>query len=306
MSFNGTTLTGKAPAVGTWNVRILASDGKLQVSDDFLLTISGGNSAPVAVNDGVFKTRSGVPIEILASQLISNDTDANGDVLSVVQVKAAQHGTALLSNGIVTYTSAAGYIGKDQLIYKVSDGVSTAEAAVFISVQAPPQQALVGSKGTDQLFGGNGNDYINGGKGADILFGGKGADVIYGGSGSDSLSGGKGDDKLFGGSGSDILFGGNGSDFLAGGRGNDQLSGGNGADTFLFRQGDGSDSILDYSGSQGDRIQIDMSGIDNFDDLLAIAQQQDGGVLFAFTNGDELFLSGTQLAALDRNSFTFY
>jgi Ca2+-binding RTX toxin-like protein len=156
------------------------------------------------------------------------------------------------------------------------------------------------------LFGGTGNDYINGGDGADRLSGGNGADILFGGAGADVLNGDGGDDTLYGGSGNDSLFGGNGSDFLSGGLGNDQLTGGNGADTFLFRQGDGRDTILDYSRSQGDRIQIDMNGINNFDDLLALAQQQNGGVLFAFANGDELFLSGTQLAALDRNSFTFY
>jgi hypothetical protein len=99
---------------------------------------------------------------------------------------------------------------------------------------------------------------------------------------------------------------GNGNDFLAGGTQDDILTGGIGADSFLFRRGDGRDLIIDYRGSQGDKIQIDINGIDNFDQLLATAQQQNGGVLFAFGNGDELFLAGTQLAALDRNSFTFY
>ena len=306
LSFNGTALAGTAPTAGTWNVRILASDGTFQVTDEFMLTIAGGNSVPVAVNDGIFLTRSGVPVEILASQLMLNDSDIDGDALSVVEVRAAQHGTVSLNNGIVTYQSAAGYTGTDQFIYKVSDGARTAEAVVVVGVQAPPQQTITGGNGTDLLFGGNGSDYINGGSGSDILFGGNGADIVYGGAGSDILSGDNGNDTLYGQSGSDILFGGSGNDFLSGGTGNDLLSGGNGADTFLFRQGDGSDAILDYRSSQGDRIQIDMNGINNFDDLLATAQQQNGGVLFAFANGDELFLSGTQLAALDRNSFTFY
>ncbi len=306
LSFNGAALTGTAPTAGTWNIRILASDGAFQVADEFMLTIAGGNSVPVAVNDGIFLTRSGVPVEILASQLMLNDSDIDGDALSVVEVRAAQHGTVSLNNGIVTYQSATGYTGTDQFIYKVSDGVRTAEAIVVVGVQAPPQQTITGGNGTDLLFGGNGSDYINGGNGADILFGGNGADIVYGGAGSDILSGDNGNDVLYGQSGSDILFGGSGNDFLSGGTGNDLLSGGNGADTFLFRQGDGSDSILDYRANQGDRIQIDMNGINNFDDLLATAQQQNGGVLFAFANGDELFLSGTQLAALDRNSFTFY
>ena len=43
-----------------------------------------------------------------------------------------------------------------------------------------------------------------------------------------------------------------------------------------------------------------------FEQLLAKAQEKDGGVLFEFGNGDELFLFGTQLKALDKDSFTFF
>ena len=306
LSFNGTAFTGTAPTAGTWNIRVLATDGTLQVSDEFVLSITGASSSPIAVSDGVFTIRSGVPAEILASQLLLNDTDPNGDNLTVIEVRAAQHGTVSLANGIVTYKSATGYTGADQFIYKVSDGVNTAEALVAISVTAAPGGSQTGGNGVDLLFGGNGTDYLNGGNGSDILSGGNGADILFGGAGADLLSGDNGNDNLYGGDGSDILLGGNGNDFIAGGKGNDLLTGGSGADTFLFRQGDGLDIVLDYRANQGDRIHIDMFGVNNFDDLLARAQQTSGGVLFAFASGDELFLAGTQLASLDRNSFTFY
>ena len=42
------------------------------------------------------------------------------------------------------------------------------------------------------------------------------------------------------------------------------------------------------------------------DDLLATAQEQDGGVLFGFGAESELFLSNTQLSALHKDSFTFF
>lgn len=38
---------------------------------------------------------------------------------------------------------------------------------------------------------------------------------------------------------------------------------------------------------------------------MGVATQTSEGVLFAFGNGDDLFLKGTQLAALDKDSFTF-
>jgi Ca2+-binding RTX toxin-like protein len=306
MSFNGTALTGTAPASGTWAVRILASDGTLQVSDDFNLTFSGGNSAPIAVRDTGFTTRSGVPFEILASQLLANDSDVDHDRLTVVQVRDAAHGTVALVNGIVTYTSADGFTGTDTFIYKVSDGVRTAEALVAMVVAVPPTLSLTAGADGSILFGGTGHDYLNGGNSADVLFGGAGNDVLYGGSGNDQLNGDAGNDQLYGGAGADSLFGGAGADRLHGGTGNDQMTGGTGADSFLFRQGDGSDTVVDFTQGQGDRMIIDMHGIGNFDDLLAIGQQQAGGVLFAFASGDELFLAGTVLAALDRNAFTFY
>jgi Ca2+-binding RTX toxin-like protein len=306
MSFNGTALTGIAPAHGTWTVRVSASDGSLQVSDDFNISFSGGNSTPIAVRDTGFTTRSGVPVEILASQLLANDTDVDNDALTVVQVRDATNGTVSLVNGIVTYTSTSGFTGTDSFVYKVSDGVRTSEALVVVSVAAAPALTLNAGNDGSILFGGTGHDYLNGGNGADVLFGGSGNDSIFGGDDNDQLNGDAGNDLLYGGAGADSLYGGAGSDRLHGGAGDDQLNGGAGADSFLFRQGDGSDTIADFSSGQGDRIIINMQGVGSFDDLLAVGQQQTGGVLFAFGNGDELFLSGTQLAALDRNAFTFY
>jgi hypothetical protein len=55
----------------------------------------------------------------------------------------------------------------------------------------------------------------------------------------------------------------------------------------------------------GDTIEIDITGIDDFEQLMQTAQQTNGGVLFDFGNGDNLFLMNTLLAALDKDSFTF-
>ena len=54
------------------------------------------------------------------------------------------------------------------------------------------------------------------------------------------------------------------------------------------------------------RRRLRETGIETFEDLLATAEQTENGVLFAFGGGDELFLLGTRLAALDRDSFSFY
>ena len=116
---------------------------------------------------------------------------------------------------------------------------------------------LDGDDGNDRLFGGNDNDILWGEGGDDILDGGASYDTLYGGTGNDTLSGGEGSDYLYGAEDDDILHGDEGDDFLDGnvgndlldgGTGNDTLAGGSGDDVYLFRAGDGQDTIQDISG----------------------------------------------------------
>lgn len=60
--------------------------------------------------------------------------------------------------------------------------------------------------------------------------------------------GGVGNDYLAGGAGRDILIAGAGNDVLVAGTGGDTLLGGLGADTYVFKTGDGSDTVVDYDG----------------------------------------------------------
>ena len=66
--------------------------------------------------------------------------------------------------------------------------------------------------------------------------------------------GGAGNDSLYGGNGNDKLYGNDGKDTLWGGVGNDSLYGGNGNDTFIYKPGEGTDTIFDYK--NGDLLQI--------------------------------------------------
>ena len=52
------------------------------------------------------------------------------------------------------------------------------------------------------------------------------------------------------------IIGGDGNDILFGGSGSDTLTGGSGADTFKFTVTAGSDTITDYSKSDGDVLKI--------------------------------------------------
>ncbi len=95
-----------------------------------------------------------------------------------------------------------------------------------------------------------GNDLGN------IIHGNSGNNHIHGGAGNNQMFGSDGNDTLTGNVGQDRMDGGAGDDIMAGGSGDDRLTGGSGADIFRFREGDGHDTIVDFSSAQGDEIQF--------------------------------------------------
>lgn len=88
------------------------------------------------------------------------------------------------------------------------------------------------------LRGDDRSQYIVGYAGSEKLSGYKGNDIVRGGIGND---------VLFGGAGNDRLFGDDGDDTLVGGEGNDVLRGESGSDTYIYRPGDGMDTIQNFS-----------------------------------------------------------
>ena len=92
------------------------------------------NRPPVAVNDAA-TTPSGQPVTI---NVIANDSDPDGDPLTVQSVTAPSLGTAQISNNMVIYTPAAGILGADRFTYTINDGRGgTATATVTVTITAP-------------------------------------------------------------------------------------------------------------------------------------------------------------------------
>ncbi len=106
---------------------------------------------------------------------------------------------------------------------------------------------LLGNGGDDIIIGEVGNDALFGGNHDDWMLGGDGEDTLHGGAGNDALDGGAGHDALFGGSGNNTLVGGSGNNTLAGGPGDDFLVGGFSHDIYIWRLGDGHDTIINES-----------------------------------------------------------
>ena len=94
------------------------------------------NDAPVAVND----VNSGLTASPITGNVLSNDTDANGDTLNASLVTGPAHGTLTLNpNGTYIYKSVAGYVGTDTFTYQASDGKGgLANAVATITVNKPP------------------------------------------------------------------------------------------------------------------------------------------------------------------------
>ena len=170
---------------------------------------------------------------------------------------------------------------------------------------------ISGAGGDDRLNGGSGNDLLLGGDGNDKLVGGWGNDVLEGGEGNDRLNGGFGRDTLNGGAGDDKLNGGWGNDVLSGGEGNDILTGGWGVDTFIFDGGH--DTIRDFDPGfewwffslPGDQITIDVEGVDSFEDLMALAEQDGRNIVIDINESDSLTLNNTRMSELESDMFAF-
>jgi hypothetical protein len=229
----------------TFSGNSAANDASTATNNDNVygtINITSLNTPPVANPDSVSATAN-TPINISVNTLLANDTDANGDPLTLIGVSNFTGGTAVLNdNGTpsssaddyITFTPTTGFSGNASFNYSISDGNGgTSSATVVVAV------------GTVQN-GGNGHDTLTGNDGNDILLGGTGEDTLIGNAGDDTLMGGNGTDLLLGDAGDDLLYGGNGTDTLRGGLGNDTLTGGNGGDVFVFASGEGTDTITDF------------------------------------------------------------
>ncbi len=187
---------------------------------------------------------------MVTGNVISNDTDPDGDSLTVTAVDGhtvgesitGTYGTLLLNaDGSYSYTANHGAIGQntaqDVFYFTETDGYGgTVQSALTISVISNGQTYFAGAPG-ETLVGGNGKGVLDG-----------------------SL----GDQHLLGGNGADILIGGKG----------DVLTGGNGPDQFIFKGNFGRNEITDFARS--DLIKLEKSTFGSVADVLAQYATEDG------------------------------
>ena len=140
VSGTSTTIAGLAADPAAYQVQVRATNDEGDGPWSPTGRIGGGgggarNDPPLAVDDAAETVENtAVFIDVLA-----NDSDSNGDTLTVVEVSAPAHGTAVVAAaaaaGTVEYTPEPDFHGTDRFTYVVGDGSGlTARAAVEVTV----------------------------------------------------------------------------------------------------------------------------------------------------------------------------
>jgi VCBS repeat-containing protein len=115
-----------------------ASDGEAQSAlVTVQLTINSVNDTPVAQADD-YAVEEDSELTVAAPGVLGNDSDADGDTLTLELLSETTHGTlSLNADGSFTYTPDENFFGVDSFTYRVSDGNGGQdEAEVTIRVGA--------------------------------------------------------------------------------------------------------------------------------------------------------------------------
>jgi hypothetical protein len=115
--------------------------------------------APTAHRDGSL-TKAGEALSLSTAGLLANDSDLDGDSLTITGISNASHGTVSRDGTTIHFTPAAGFTGEAGFDYTVSDGkggTDTAHASVFVLPETLPSDwRLLAADGFKGEIGGNG------------------------------------------------------------------------------------------------------------------------------------------------------
>ncbi|HMN28067.1 MAG TPA: Ig-like domain-containing protein [Caldilineaceae bacterium] len=128
------TYTSDLAFVGVDVFTYTVSDGEKSTTATITITVNRPNEPPLAIDD----TATTVTSQPVTIPVLANDSDPDGEPLSVIVVPTPQHGTASnQGNGSLVYTSTAAFVGTDLFSYTVSDGALRATATVTVTVNRP-------------------------------------------------------------------------------------------------------------------------------------------------------------------------
>jgi len=107
-------------------------EGKTLTDNNFWYISEAPENNPPVANDDVASTNQDTPVTI---DVLANDSDPDGDPLTVDSVTDPPNGSAVNNGDSVTYTPDPGWTGTDTFDYTVSDGKGgTDTATVYVRV----------------------------------------------------------------------------------------------------------------------------------------------------------------------------
>ncbi|WP_225412302.1 tandem-95 repeat protein [Stigmatella hybrida] len=140
------TYTPKANFTGEETFQVSVSDGQATAMATIKVTVQPVNDGPVAGND-MAATDEDVPLTLAASTLLANDTDAEGQPLTISAVQNPSNGMATLSGTDITFSPNANFNGVAAFEYVLTDGQSTSTGLVTVTVN-PVNDAPVATQVT--------------------------------------------------------------------------------------------------------------------------------------------------------------
>jgi hypothetical protein len=126
-TWSGEAINGTIPVVGEDNF-VSALSANFGFDEAFPVDLGGVNDLPVAMDDSFGPIDEDTTLS--TGNVLTNDTDADGDTLSAVLETGVANGTLVLNaDGSFTYTPNAGFNGSDSFTYRADDGKARSEPA---------------------------------------------------------------------------------------------------------------------------------------------------------------------------------
>ncbi|NVN50625.1 Ig-like domain-containing protein [Mycolicibacterium hippocampi] len=152
------TYTPAANFHGTDSFTYTISDGTSNAGATVTVVITNVNDAPVAVDDAAGSIAED-STDVLTHEVLANDSDVDGDPVTITTVTDGAYGTVTFTGSSVSYTLgsdnaevqglAAGDILTDLFTYTITDGVLPSTGSVMVSIvgtnDAPVVQVITGT-----------------------------------------------------------------------------------------------------------------------------------------------------------------
>jgi Ca2+-binding RTX toxin-like protein len=177
----------------TFGYALVDADGDSAPST-LTIDVQAVDNPPIARDDRVVTNLPGgaAVVDIPTWALLYNDSDLNGDAVTVASILSASGGSAVLAAGSVAFTDPAPAGGS--FVYEAAASGGTDKGTVTVIRQSA--SALDGLGLNDILIDGDGDGALNGNSGNDVLIGNGGNDVLIGSVGRDLMEGGAGADAF--------------------------------------------------------------------------------------------------------------